>query len=480
MKTKPPARTVTGLTTNLVINFEQTATSAGFIPGDELFPFVDPLASSGDPNNIAMEALAYLELKAGTHRFGVVSDDAFRVSTGPILTNADDVVLGIFDAGRGAGLPGGVTEFDFYVEQDGLYPVRLVYDEGQGGASVEFYSVDLDTFERVLINDRSNPGVVKAYTGRATQVFVPTVKIISPTNDTLFAIAPTNVTFSVDAALTGGQITKVEYFYGTNKLGEATAAPFNFTFNNAEAGLLTVAAKATGNNGLSATSSAVSFIVGTPVLQINFQAASAETPAGYLADTGEIYGDRGNGHNYGWDVDNTANARDRNSANSTNELYDTFNHMQKPLPAGRVWEVEIPNGRYKVYGVSGDPDNTDSTFDVQAEGTSFIVGPASNSMRFLDGSAIVSVSDGKLTINNGPTASNNKINFLDVWSVPEDSTQPKLNTPTLSGNTFTVTWTGGTLEATTDLAPPVTWISLGSTGNSQRTGYRQSEILPGP
>ncbi|HTG45978.1 MAG TPA: Ig-like domain-containing protein, partial [Verrucomicrobiae bacterium] len=453
------SETGAGLATNIVVNFEQAGLAAGFIPGDENFPLIDTATFGADPNNIALEALAYLELTAGTHRFGVVSDDAFRVSTGPVLTNANDLILGIFDAGRGATLPAGATEFDFYVEQDGLYPVRLLYDEGQGGASVEFYSVDLNTFERILINDRSNPRAVKAYTGRTAQVFVPTISISAVASGT------TNVTISANAALTGGQITRVQFFSGTNQLGESTSSPFSFNWNTVEPGRYTLSAKATGNNGLTATSTNLNLLVGTP-LSINFQAPTAELPEGFFADYGDLYGDRGNNHSYGWDVDNTANARDRNSANSPNELYDTFNHLQKPLPAGRVWEIEIPNGRYKVYGASGDPDNFDSVFDVLAEGVTFILGTPDTNKRFYDGSATVTLSDGKLTLSNGPTAANSKINFIDIFELPAtDTGKPVLNPPTVSGGNFTVTWTGGgILESTASLSSPVTWTPLPSTG----------------
>lgn len=38
----------------------------------------------------------------------------------------------------------------------------------------------------------------------------------------------------------------------------------------------------------------------TPYVKINFQPASAATPAGTLADVGAPFADRGNGFSYGW------------------------------------------------------------------------------------------------------------------------------------------------------------------------------------
>jgi hypothetical protein len=265
--------------------------------------------------------------------------------------------------------------------------------------------------------------------------------------------------------LQGGQVSKVEFFSGTNKLGESTAQPFSFTLNNVQPGHYTLYAKATGDNGLSAASGTVEYVVGTPLVSINFEIATTETPEGYLPDYGDVFGDRGNGYSYGWDVDNTANARERNSPDSPSKLYDTFTHMQKPLPAGRVWEITLPNGRYNVYGGSGDITATDSTFDVQAEGVTFIQGTPTASQHFSSGMAAVTVSDGKLTISNGPLAVNSKIDFLDIFALGADTTAPTLGAPVISGGNFTVTWTGGgTLQSTTSLAEPITWTDLESSG----------------
>ena len=54
-------------------------------------------------------------------------------------------------------------------------------------------------------------------------------------------------------------------------------------------------------------------IAGASTLRVNFQSNGAQIPDGYLPDYGAAFGDRGNGWSYGWDVDNTANARDRNN-----------------------------------------------------------------------------------------------------------------------------------------------------------------------
>ena len=87
---------------------------------------------------------------------------------------------------------------------------------------------------------------------------------------------------------------------------------------------------------------------------VNFQPSTSPVPAGYLADGGLVYGNRGNGQTYGWTIDNTAQTRDRNASNSPDQRYDTLTHLQKPANPDAVWEIAVPNGTYRVRIVSGD------------------------------------------------------------------------------------------------------------------------------
>jgi hypothetical protein len=91
----------------------------------------------------------------------------------------------------------------------------------------------------------------------------PAVKITSPAGNSLFS-APAKVILSADASDADGTITKVEFFNGSSKIGEVISAPFHFTWTNVAAGTYTITAKATDNEGASATSSAVSLVVREP------------------------------------------------------------------------------------------------------------------------------------------------------------------------------------------------------------------------
>ncbi len=451
-----------GLATGTLVNFDQLGAAAGYFGSDEPFPYVDPTIFT-DPNNMALEVTAYVELTAGMHRFGVRSDDGFMLTCGPTFADAN-LVLGVYEGGRGNGLPGGASEFEFQVLQDGVYGIRLIWYEGNGGANVELYSVDRDTFTRTLLNDTAKTGAVKAYRDRSTQIYVPTISVTSPTEGASYATVPANVVLTADAAVTSGSIAKVEFFAGSDRLGEATTAPYTLNWQNLNAGPYTVTAKATSDIGLTRVSAPVRFEVGVPI-RVNFQPASATTPDGYLPDYGSVFGDQGNGHSYGWDVDNTANARERNDARSPDKRYDTFNHMQKPQPAGSLWEIQVPNGRYNVYAVVGEASNTDSAYDLTAEGVTIVKGTPTDTVRWYEDLGAVTVADGRLSLGSGPTAANNKIAFVDIYPMVGEAEPPQIDAPTVASGALTITWrNGGTLES----APAVTgpWTSTGDSDGS--------------
>ncbi len=128
-------------------------------------------------------------------------------------------------------------------------------------------------------------------------------------------------------------------------------------------------------------------------------------------------------------------------------------------------EIELPNGRYTVYAVAGDASNFDSTFDLTAEGVTILKGPASDAARFVEGQGTVTVSDGRLSLGNGPTAANNKVAFVDIFTAPAPTAPPTLALPVVSGGSITLTWQGGgTLESAPSPAGP--WTSTGDSDGS--------------
>jgi glucose/arabinose dehydrogenase len=150
--------------------------------------------------------------------------------------------------------------------------------------------------------------------------------------------------------------------------------------------------------------------------RINFQPAGAPVPSGYFADTGAVFGDRGNGLQYGWNGDISSTAVDRNNPASPDQRYDTLEQMQRPVNPNAVWEIAVPNGTYRVRIVAGDPSFIDSFYKIRAEGVLVINGKPTSSQHWFDKTVLVTVTDGRLTIRNANGAKNNKIDFIEITS----------------------------------------------------------------
>lgn len=169
-----------------------------------------------------------------------------------------------------------------------------------------------------------------------------------------------------------------------------------------------ITAAAAGQTGTAAVS-----IVATAGFSaaINFQPGGAASFPGYVVDGGLPFGDRGNGLSYGWSQDATAAARDRNSVQSPDQRYDTLIHM-----GTLTWEIAVPNGTYRVRAVVGDPSYFDVNSRLTVEGTLAVNGAPSSTNPWLEGTVLVTVSDGRLTVGN-QAGSYNKICFVEIAAV---------------------------------------------------------------
>lgn len=90
---------------------------------------------------------------------------------------------------------------------------------------------------------------------------IPPVVRFSDPDDTHIFIAPADVPIGVDASDPDGNITNVEFFGGSVKLGEDRNAPYSFVWEDLEPGIYTITAKATDNGAATTTSQPVTFKV---------------------------------------------------------------------------------------------------------------------------------------------------------------------------------------------------------------------------
>jgi hypothetical protein len=166
------------------INFEQDAAAAGIFRAgaeaeldvaDDLIPGIPGTLPDGSTStdNIAGQAIAFLEFSTpGIYTMVVRSDDGFQVSVGTAeIPNYQ--VLGGFDGGRGDG----PTEFYIAVTKAGVYRFRLVFYEGGGGASVEWYTINPNGTKALVGGTQT--GALKAY--RTRTVAEPKLSLIPVT-----------------------------------------------------------------------------------------------------------------------------------------------------------------------------------------------------------------------------------------------------------------------------------------------------------
>ena len=106
-------------------------------------------------------------------------------------------------------------------------------------------------------NDPTN-WFAAAPTPGAANVFnqFPVVTLTRPISGAVF-LGPANIILTADATDIDGTIAKVDFYAGTNRLGEVASAPFNFIWTNAPFGTHTLTAQARDDNDAVAVSSAV-------------------------------------------------------------------------------------------------------------------------------------------------------------------------------------------------------------------------------
>jgi hypothetical protein len=151
-----------------VVDFAAEGVPAGNFPNDASFT---ELGLQEPADNASLEVVTFVEFPApGFYTLGVNSDEGFRVSTGRNARDRLGVVLGEYDGDRLAA----DTTFPIYVPRLGLYPLRLLYENGTGAASVEWFGV-LDDGTKVLLNDTATTGALRTFRTGPSPAYVSSV-----------------------------------------------------------------------------------------------------------------------------------------------------------------------------------------------------------------------------------------------------------------------------------------------------------------
>ncbi|HNT14426.1 MAG TPA: hypothetical protein PKO21_06140 [Verrucomicrobiota bacterium] len=154
------------------LNLDAASAGTGnFVPDGQMpgVPAVDAMT-----DGIAAEAITYISLPAGLVIMGINSDDGFKTTAGLV---PQDVLGGVKAAEfEGARAPAN-TLFYLSVQEAGVYGFRTLYENGTGGAAIEWFTVNSGT--NVLVNDTANGGY--ASYRAATTPTPPYVKYANPT-----------------------------------------------------------------------------------------------------------------------------------------------------------------------------------------------------------------------------------------------------------------------------------------------------------
>jgi hypothetical protein len=114
-------------------------------------------------DGISAEIITFVELPAGWVKLGVRSDDSVKAQAGYINNPVDGLLLGQVD-----GNTADIT-LTLFVQEAGVYPMRVVYQEAAGDAHLELFSFLPDGITRVLLNDTANGGLRTYSTGVAPE-----------------------------------------------------------------------------------------------------------------------------------------------------------------------------------------------------------------------------------------------------------------------------------------------------------------------
>ena len=152
---------------------------------------------------------------------------------------------------------------------------------------------------------------------------------------------------------------------------------------------------------------------------------------GYLPENGTKFALKEGGLSYGWNQDMTAHVRDRLSTNNTapqkklaasrrapTRVHETFSYVDHDkIKTKAVWEIAVPNGRYSVRVIAGDLVAKDSIYSVNVEDTKVFDVIPEDANRWADGTVLVDVKDGRLTLTDNPNGSHNKVCGIEITEV---------------------------------------------------------------
>jgi hypothetical protein len=151
-------------------------------------------------------------------------------------------------------------------------------------------------------------------------------------------------------------------------------------------------------------------------LHINFQPSAIATPAGYLADVGDTFGDRGSGLSYGWSSSRVDQAFSFDPPFPGLDL-KLWTVIEMAADVTASWEAAVPNGAYSVNIVAGGPF-AETLQQVSVEGAPAVAATPGDYSSWVMGTVTVTVTDGRLTLTNTDGQAGTRLCYVDIVPVP--------------------------------------------------------------
>jgi hypothetical protein len=148
------------------------------------------------------------------------------------------------------------------------------------------------------------------------------------------------------------------------------------------------------------------------VLRIDFQPRGAATSSGYFPDTGEVFGERGYGLRYGWTVAHIESTYAFEPPLSSLDV-KFWTLIEMDGGAATAWEIAVPTGSYLVSVVAGGPQVLGRQ-SVSVEGVPVLDVMPGDYAPWVKGTAIASVSDGRLTLSSATGVPGTRLCAVDI------------------------------------------------------------------
>ena len=151
-------------------------------------------------------------------------------------------------------------------------------------------------------------------------------------------------------------------------------------------------------------------------VNISFQPSSFPLQSGYVGDFGQTFGNRGNGNSYGWSSDHGGRTFAYSALPGYESVWGAAWSLIRMLPGSSTsWEIALSNGAYDVTILAAGYQCQGQLQQIAAEGVLVVNGTAGwDYDTYVGGTQTVTVSDGRLTITNGPTAELNCIDYIQI------------------------------------------------------------------